>query len=124
MFYLPSDYYKYIRSTSVVSGTYKNHTNTSQVPNTLMKHSDIHEAIEAYYDDGRILRNPVVVLEGDCIKVIHDVYTKVHAVDLTYMRLPAHFTILTNTPCELPYECFEPMVSGALDLYIRHLQAT
>ena len=123
-FDLPSDYYQYIRSTSEVFGTYKNYIKHTTVPNVLYKQSDMMYAIESYYNDGRILRNPVAILEGDKLKVVHDKYTTVDAVDLIYLRLPSKFSILTDTACELPYECFEPLVNGALDLYIRHLQAT
>lgn len=87
----------------------------------MLKQSDAPYSIESYYNDGRILRNPIVLLEGNILKVVHDKYTTIHAVDLTYLRLPSQFSILTNTPCELPYECFEQLVSGALDLYIRHV---
>lgn len=121
-FALPSDYYQYIRSTSIVHGTYKNHLKDKVVPNVHAKQSEVSSGIESYYDDGRILRNPIVILEGDRIKVVHDQYTTVSAVDLTYLRLPSQFNVLTNTACELPYECFDALVSGALDLYIRHLQ--
>lgn len=121
-FNLPSDYYQYIRSTSEVYGTYKNKVERTVVPNKMLKQSDAPYSIESYYNDGRILRNPIVLLEGNRLKVVHDKYTTIHAVDLTYLRLPSQFSILTNTPCELPYECFEQLVSGALDLYIRHVQ--
>ena len=123
-FRLPTNYYQYIRSTSEVYGTYLNHLKPTVVPNVLFKQSDAPSSIESYYNDGRILRNPVVLLEGDRIKVVHDQYTTVAAVDLTYLRLPSQFSILTNTACELPYECFDQLVSGALDLYIRHIQPT
>ena len=123
-FALPSDYYQYIRSVSIVRGTYKGHSTNKIVPNVLAKQSEVSSAIESYYDDGRILRNPIVVLEGDRIKVVHDQYTTVGAVDLTYLRLPSQFDVLTNTACELPYECFGDLVAGALDLYIRHIQPT
>lgn len=123
-FKLPSDYYQYVRSSSEVYGTYKNHTVPTVVPNMMIKNPDIPSVIESYYDDGRILRQPIVVLEGDRIKVVHDQYTTVNAIDLTYLRLPSQFSILTNQSCELPYECFEPLVSGALDLYVQHLQAS
>jgi hypothetical protein len=123
-FVLPNDYYQYIRSSSEVFGTYKNLTKNTSVANVLLKQSDMSSVIESYFDGGRILRNPVVSLEWSRIKVVYDQYTTLDALDLTYLRAPSEFSILTNTPCELPFECFEELVSGALDLYIRHLQAT
>jgi len=121
---LPNDYYQYIRSSSEVFGTYKNLTKNTSVANILLKQSDMSSVIESYFDTGRILRNPVVSLEGNRIKVVYDQYTTLDAVDLIYLRDPSEFSVLTSTPCELPYECFEELVSGALDLYIRHLQST
>lgn len=130
---LPSGYYKYIRSVSSVKGTYKNKNATETVSNVLVKQSDVNKIINQYYDKHRILRNPMVVLEGDSdsninklgtLKIIHDEYTQIISVDLTYIKLPGDFSILTNTPCQLPYTCFEDLVAGATDLYIKHLTAT
>jgi hypothetical protein len=28
--------------------------------------------------------------------------------------------LMTSTPCELPMDCFEDVVSGAVDLYIQY----
>ena len=92
--------------------------------NVLVKQPDANMVINQAYDQHRILRNPVVILEANGIKVIHDEYTTINNVDLTYIKLPAEFSILTDTPCELPMECFNDLVAGATDLYIRHLTAT
>lgn len=126
---LPSNYYKYIRSVSKVTGTYKNPNLTAYVSNVLIKESDANKVINQAYDKHRILRNPAVILESGntpagTIKIIHDEYTQIDEVDLTYIKLPGDFSILTNTPCELPYTCFEALVSGTVDLYIRHLTST
>lgn len=126
---LPDDYYRYIRSVSKVTGTYKNPDIIAYVSNVLIKESDANKVINQAYDKHRILRNPAVILEsGDTsagtIKIIHDEYTQIDEVDLTYIKLPGDFSILTNTPCELPYTCFEALVSGTVDLYIRHLTST
>ena len=127
---LPSDYYKYIRSVSDVTGTYKNKSAHTKASNVLLKQTDANKVLDQYYDKNRILRNPVVILEGSStnatgtIKVIHDSYTTINSIDLTYIKLPGDFSILTNTACELPYTCFEELVAGATDLYVRHLTAT
>ena len=123
-FTLPSNYYGYIRSVSSTTGNYKDANILSQLPNTLVKQSEANEVINKSYDQHRILRKPVAILEQGKIKVIHDEYTNVNAVDLTYIKLPADFSVLTNTPCELPIECFSDLVAGATDLYIRHITAT
>ena len=124
VFTLPGDYYAYIRSVSSITGTYKDTTKPGKVSNVLVKQPDANAVINQTYDQHRILRNPVVILEQSKIKVIHDEYTTINSVDLTYIKLPAEFSVLTNTACELPMECFNDLVAGATDLYVRHLTAT
>lgn len=122
---LPSDYYQYIRSVSNVSGTYNNKSANTKVSNIIIKQTDANKIINQYYDKNRILRNPAVVLEGnDRLKLIHDTYTTVNSISLTYIKRPANFSVLTGVACDLPYKCFEPLVSGTVDLYIRHLTST
>lgn len=120
VFELPDDYYKYIRSVSHVSKTYRG-VGESVVSNILLKQSDANMVINQYYDKNRILRNPVVILIGNTLKIIHDQYTDIDKVDITYIKRPNDFSILNDTPCELPYECFDTLVSGAVELYIRHI---
>lgn len=123
-FPFPTNYYAYIRSVSDVTGTYKSPTISAKLSNVLVKQPDANMVINQAYDQHRILRNPVVILESNGIKVIHDEYTTINNVDLTYIKLPAEFSVLTGTPCELPMECFNDLVAGATDLYITHLTAT
>ena len=121
VFTLPSDYYQYIRSVSSVTGSYKD-TDQGIVSNVLLKQSDINKIINQNYDKHRILRNPIAALEGNKLKIIHDDYTSINYVDVTYIKIPANFSV--TIACELPYECFEDLVAGATDLYVRHLTAT
>jgi len=37
-----------------------------------------------------------------------------------YYKEPSKFNIIQNIPCELPYECFEDLVSGAVELYFSY----
>ena len=121
VFTLPSDYYQYIRSVSNVTGSYKDN-DQGIVSNILLKQSDINKVINQNYDKHRILRNPMAALEGNTLKIIHDDYTNINYVDVTYIKIPANFSV--TVACELPYECFEDLVAGATDLYVRHLTAT
>ena len=123
-FSLPGDYYKYIRSVSSITGNYTSATQTAVVSNILAKQTDTNKVINQYYDKNRILRNPIAILERSKIKIVHDAYTTVNSVDVTYIKLPANFSVLTNTACELPYDCFDDLVAGTVDLYIKHLTAT
>lgn len=124
VFTLPNNYYAYVRSVSSITGNYKNPALNAKVSNVLVKQPEANSVINQAYDQHRILRNPVAVLEQGKIKIIHDEYTTINDVDITYIKLPAEFSILTDTACELPMECFNDLVAGATDLYIRHLTAT
>ena len=118
---IPKNYYMYIRSNSVVKGTYKNITEPSVVANQIVKQDDVDQVLLSYYNEGGILRSPIVVLDqrysNNVIQIIHDKYTKVLGIELTYYRQPNEFNIINNVCCELPYECFDDLVSGAVDLY-------
>ena len=124
VFTLPNNYYAYVRSVSSITGNYKNPVLSAKVSNVLVKQPEANSVINQAYDQHRILRNPVAVLEQGKIKIIHDEYTTINNVDIIYIKLPAEFSILTDTACELPMECFNDLVAGATDLYIRHLTAT
>lgn len=128
---LPSNYWMYERSVSKVTRTYSSvtSTNTHSMPNVLVKEQDANEVIEKFNDYGGIIRKPLVLLEGSDMKVIHDRYTVINSVELTYYRLPHMFNVInTNdkstalnavySTCELPYECFDELVDGAVQQFI------
>lgn len=124
---LPDDYYIYIRSNSIVTGTYKNFTNAHSVPNTFVKQSDVSDVILSYYNTEGIIRNPLVALnkiniqaEKGQMQVIHDKYTNIHKIEIVYYKQPNRFNIIDNLPCELSYECFDDLVSGAVELYFSY----
>ena len=100
LFALPSDYFQYIRSVSEVDGTYKN-VSKKIVPNILLNHSDANKVLESFYDENKIIRTPIAVLQSDAehdnmIKIIHDSYTDIRRVDLTYCRKPKEFWIFSS----------------------------
>lgn len=137
IFDFPSDYYSYIRSNSLVTKNYKSNeilTTAISTPNDILKQSDIKKITNSYYNKGQIIRNPIVVLESTksdspYLKVIHDDYTQISNLDITYYCSPYAFNVLkyndddlsqgaVHSYCELPYSCFEDIVSGAVDMYI------
>lgn len=135
IFETPNDYFMYIRSTSIVDSSYRKEGVVSFLTNKLVKEDQIINATEKVYNNGAILRNPLVVLEKvnnkQCIKVIHDVYTNINKLSLTYCRQPFDFNVLNyndsdtkagavHSVCELPYSCFEELVNGAIQLYIAY----
>lgn len=135
---LPSDYFAYIRSNSLVDKTYKlqQEADTSvTVPNILISSLQVGDVLTSPYNTGAIIRNPLVMLfDGDderdlYMKVIHDTYTHIDSIELTYYHLPCRFNVLgydddsteanvVRSYCELPYSCFDELVIGAIQLYV------
>ena len=81
--------------------------------------------IETPHDSLRILRYPAAVLNQykgshPTISVIYDRYTEVRGIKVLYYKQPKHFDLMTSTPCELPEDAFDDLVSGAVDLYVQY----
>lgn len=130
-FELPVEFYMYIRSVSNVTSTfsYRGNNSTEQnikvLPNQLVSQNDVWKLIETPHDSLRILRYPAVVLNQHSnskptITVIYDRYTTVTGIRVLYYAQPAHFDLMTSTPCELPMDAFDDIVTGAVDLYVQY----
>ena len=136
-FDIPEDYFMYIRSNSIINKNYKSDKELESgvvTPNVLVTYDDVQKIINTYYNDGAIMRTPAVILEStqdnsQYIKVIHDKYTNITALDLTYYKAPYAFNVLgfnddddsvgaIHSTCVLPYSCFNDFISGAVNLYI------
>ena len=134
---LPQTFYMYVRSVSNVSGTYSfkassNNNNEAIriLPNELVSQSDIWKLIETPHNTLRILRHPAAVLsqkqtfeevEYPTLTVVYDQYTTPLGIKVLYYAEPQHFDLMTSTPCELPMDVFEDLVSGAVDLYVQYV---
>lgn len=132
---LSSQFYLYVRSVSKVSSTFSfksantgNNSSIRVIPNQLVAQKDVWKLIETPNDSLRILRHPAAVLSRykgvpskPTITVIYDQYTTPLGVKVMYYIEPAHFDIMTNTPCELPMDVFDDIVTGAVDLYIQYV---
>lgn len=129
---LPPEFDMYVRSTSIVSNTYNfkasNNTNKGLkiIPNQFVSQNDAWKLFETPNNTLRILRQPAAILSknkaGECtLTVIHDRYTNIQKVGLTYYAKPAYFDIMTSTACELPMNVFDDIVSGAVDLYVQYV---
>lgn len=139
VFEVPSDYFLYVRSNSVINKNYKQDSKLLfdvHTPNKMIKHDDVDRVIGTYYNHGGILRNPLIIMESAAsdspyIKVIHDIYTNIVALDLVYYCQPYAFNVLkyndddmstgaVHSYCELPFSCFDELIQGAIDLYIQN----
>lgn len=128
---LPSNFYMYIRSVSRVSKTFSFKGNSTSntagirvIPNKLMSQSEIWKMVETPNDSLRILRYPVAVLSEyksskPTITVIYDRYTDPEGIKVIYYKTPSHFSVTES--CELPFEVFNDLVTGAVDLYVQYV---
>lgn len=118
----------YVRSVSKVSTSYqfkKTAQTQGVLPNKLVSQKEA-QMFEAQPNDSlRILREPIAYLSQKqngsyTLTIIYDKFTTPTQVDVYYYKRPAYFDIMTNTACELPYECFDDLVTGAVDLYVQY----
>lgn len=139
IFKIPADYFAYVRSNSIINKSYKKNSKLStelHTPNKSIKESDVENVIGTVYNSKGILRNPLVVMESTqegspYIKVIHDSYTNVLAIDLVYYCFPYSFNVqkyndddmtegAVHSYCQLPFSCFDELVSGAIEMYVQN----
>lgn len=124
-FVLPEDFYQYVRSTTIASSTFKSQNTLQRMPNVIVNQEVINKAQSHYYNNGAIIRNPLISLYDDKILLICDKYTNVDSLDLMYYRYPKRFNVTlyqtepgTINYCELPYECFEDLVQGTINMFL------
>lgn len=124
LYTIPSEYLSYIDSTSTISSTlYIKPTNAYKVHNEYIDNiQDINNIINEVYNVGFIMRKPVITVSqynGErTLTLFHDTYTSIINTDLFYIRTPQPITLDDNSACELPYECFDDLVQGTVDLYV------
>ena len=53
--------------------------------------------------------------------LIYDQYTEPKGIEITYYKQPNKFSLFTGSPCQLPIDSFEELVSGAVDLYVQYV---
>lgn len=134
----PDGYIQYVRSTSNVSSSYLGkHTTNKHLNNKLVKNDQLFGTIDKLFNSNAIIRNPLVLVEQQKIKIFHDRYTDIKTVDLTYYKSPRSFNIINNTSstdtntvipydeqildhCELPMKCFDDLVTGAVQQYFTY----
>lgn len=133
---VPGDYYMYVRSTSNVTSAFDwrgSNDSIGVLPNTFTTQTNVSKLIETPHNELRILRHPLAVLlpytatenevnNKPTLTIIHDRYTNIKNVNLIYYKEPLYFDIMTSTPCELPIDCFDDIVSGAVELYISYVR--
>ena len=135
---LPTDYFLYIRSNSILSKNYKveeeiqDQNNYIITSNKTIREDDVDKVISTYYNKA-ILLNPYVVLNSGnatsdngklFLNVIHDKYTTIKKLDLVYYRKPKKFDVIgvdgvtVLDHCELPENVHMEIVEGAVEMFI------
>lgn len=117
---LPDNYLMYLSSNSVVTVSYLTNNNSFIIDNTIIKQSDAYKFKAEGFNKGRVLQHPIVYLTDNTLHLIKDEYTTPTLITLQYVSKPNYFDINTGTACELPYECFEDIVNGSVDLYFEY----
>ena len=117
---LPDNYLMYLSSNSVATVSYLTNNNSFIIDNTIIKQSDAYKFKAEGFNKGRVLQHPIVYLTDNTLHLIKDEYTTPTLITLQYVSKPNYFDINTSTACELPYECFEDIVNGAVDLYFEY----
>lgn len=142
---LPSDYFLYIRSNSLLSKNYKLETEINAIvddkediskyvvaPNKMIREDDTDKVISSYYNKAIVLTPYIVLSNGNVadttkklyVNIIHDEYTIVKKLDLVYYRKPKRFDVIgvDNTEvldhCELPENVHMEIVEGAVEMFI------
>lgn len=117
---LPDNYLMYLSSNSVVTVSYLTNNNSFIIDNTIIKQSDAYKFKAEGFNKGRVLQHPIVYLTDNTLHLIKDEYTTPTLITLQYVSKPNYFDINTGTACELPYECFEDIVNGSVNLYFEY----
>ena len=123
MYNIPDTYLSYVDSISTVSNTYTGDTGTKNIQNKYIDNiQDVNNIINGNYNLGFIMRKPVIAVSQynneRTLTLFHDTYTSIINTNLFYIRTPQPITLDDNSACELPYECFDDLVQGTVDLYV------
>lgn len=120
---LPQDYLTYITSLSAIVNNYVENT-IGEVENKYIDNfSDLFNVIGNTNNYGCIIRKPIVTTSLPSssdrkLTLFHDIYTVITGTTLFYIKMPEPITLDDNSACELPYECFDDLVQGTVDLYV------
>lgn len=116
-----SDYFMY-ESSKTFFGTPM--VDISSLSNVLVDIRTLESVQDGTYDKHRIIRKPLLAIKNNTALVYSSENEKYPPkyLRLTYIRKPTEFTILGDNPvnCELPTDCFEDLVTGAVELFFNY----
>jgi hypothetical protein len=120
---LPTNFFLYLRSSCLVTGTYMAITTPALVPNKFVTQEEV-ENISVSYFNSPILRQPCALLTDETLDIYHDSLTTLTACSITYIRNPlkiTHTTAVTDVStltCELSSNVHQEIVELAVDIFI------
>lgn len=134
LFKKPDDYYRYLRSASIVNKYSGSTVKDNVIQNRLIRQQDASNVTQSFFNSGCIIRFPLVVWEStsdgvEFIKVLHDQYTSISKLNLVYYKQVNRFNVINfddadksekavHSYCELPFQAFDDIVEGAVQMYI------
>lgn len=130
-FLLPSDFLLYIRSQADINALLTNNEQ-QRVPTVQIKEEEVNIVKPSTaYNSTAIIRTPYIVINAGnstdnklILEVIHDMFTQVNKVWLTYCREPKQFNVLhvdnisVFDYCEMPENVHMELVEGAVEMFI------
>lgn len=125
---IDNKFFLYLRSISRVHGTYMaiGEDASFPVPNRLIENEEVNYILPSYFNNP-ILRNPCCVLEADVegttfLTVYTDSYTILDSVNITYIRMPKEFNVISGSnivdQCELDENVHQDIVELAVEMFI------
>lgn len=119
-FTLPTDYMYYIQSNSIVTKSHLSEQDTEEriVANKDIKYTSVNDIMPAYYDK-KIIRVPYAVINKNnstTLQIVHDNYTIVNKVELTYYRKPKQINL--NQDCELSDTVHMDLIEQAVEIFV------
>ena len=134
LFKKPIDYYRYLRSSSIVNKYRGSSVENNVIQNQLIRQQDALNVTQSFFNSGCIIRFPLVIWETandgtELIKVLHDQYTSISKLNLTYYKQINRFNVINyndednsekavHSYCDLPFSAFDDIVEGAVQMYI------
>ena len=121
---LPSNFGLYVDSYTIVDKAYeyKGDGESGTLPNQLIAAKDVSTVLTKPYDNMRIIRKPIVWMgDNNKLYIQYDRYTNPTSIHVNYYRIPQYMDLMSSTPCELPIEIFDELVTGAVDLYVQYV---
>lgn len=114
---MPTDYWYYVRSSTKITRTGIQPLSDEWAENMPIGTDKLFRSISGG-GQWPIIINPLTYMIDDRVYLIHDGYTTVSQVDLTYLKKPIKLSLDTDNECELPEHLHYDIADYAVRLYL------